>query len=132
MIILVTGSSGYLGQFIVAALAAENQTHEVRLVLSAEGVRMMYIPIPPTTGCPSLQVVATWMSRDPGAPAGPSVKHVQCDLADAESVALLFSDHTFDAVVNTAALSQPGACESNPAAARCCCPSRSIISLLRD
>jgi hypothetical protein len=43
---------------------------------------------------------------------------MQCDLTDPQQTGKLFTERTIDAVVNTAALSQPAECEANPAAAR--------------
>ena len=59
------------------------------------------------------------MNANPGTPAGPNIEYIQCDLSDAQAVGELFKAHAFNAVVNTAALSQPAVCESDPAAARC-------------
>ena len=66
-----------------------------------------------------LQVVYTYLSAALAHAAGSAVG-VKCDLTDEAHVASVFKEHgPFDAVVNTAALSQPGVCEQDPERCRC-------------
>ncbi|GFR48479.1 hypothetical protein Agub_g10375, partial [Astrephomene gubernaculifera] len=85
--VLVTGGSGYLGQFLVHALAKEYKVHY-------------------TYGTHPL-----W-----SAPEG-AIAH-KVDLVTGEGLREAFQQATFHAVVNCAAMSQPGACEASPEAAR--------------
>jgi hypothetical protein len=87
--VLVTGASGYLGQFLLDAAVAQN----------AE------------TGRRQLDVAGTFTTR----PAGirDDVRALQMDLADAESVKNCLSCFAPDVVINLAAMSAPAACEKN-------------------
>lgn len=59
------------------------------------------------------------MSTDPGSSVVPNVTYVRCDLRDPDAVGKLLREHDIEAVVNTAALSQPAQCEADASAARC-------------
>jgi len=100
MQVLVTGGSGYLGQFVVASLATAP--------LSGGG-----------SGGEPVAVAYTY-ARAPLADGvfPPSVRAFRVDLATGEGLDEVFAAAgPFGAVVNCAALSQPVACEKDPAAA---------------
>ncbi|GLI64946.1 hypothetical protein VaNZ11_008348, partial [Volvox africanus] len=85
--ILVTGGSGYAGQFLVHALAKVHTVHY------------------------------TFCTRQlTSAPTG-AVAH-KVDLVTGDGLQEAFDKTTFHAVINCAAISQPGLCESSPDAAR--------------
>jgi dTDP-4-dehydrorhamnose reductase len=86
MRVLVTGGSGYLGQFLVLGLTARGH-----------------------------QVAFTYCTADPQLPVG--TPH-RVDLATGEGLAAcVAAAGPLDAVINCAAVSQPAACERDPAAA---------------
>ncbi|KAG2437923.1 hypothetical protein HXX76_005539 [Chlamydomonas incerta] len=103
MNILITGGSGYLGQFLVHGLAEQGYT-----------------------------VHYTYGSRQlASAPAG-VVAH-KVDLATGEGLAQAFEQTPFHAVVNCAAISQPALCETEPDKARAVnVPSFLVDCLLRQ
>ncbi|KAG2493529.1 hypothetical protein HYH03_008343 [Edaphochlamys debaryana] len=84
---LITGGSGYLGQFLVHGFAP---SHEVHYTFATRKLEK--------------------------APAG-TVAH-EVDLVTGEGLKPVFEQAEFDVVVNCAALSQPGLCESLPERAR--------------
>lgn len=66
-----------------------------------------------------VQVVSIWQSNAPKKAGLSNLTHVQCDLASGPAAQELFATHgPFDAVVNTAAISQPGVCQQDPGRAR--------------
>eukprot|EP00892_Ulva_mutabilis_P011197 jgi/Ulvmu1/844/UM010_0218.1 len=104
MNVLVTGGSGYLGQFAVQRLSSEHS------------------------------VCSTWWSCPPPEDDSSSatVKHVQCDVSSVQAVQQLFDEHgPFDGVVNCAAISQPGACQQDPDRARALNIPTALLAALR-
>lgn len=89
MRVLVTGGSGYLGQFLIQALADKKHN-----------------------------VVYVWATRElPGLPVG--VTGVRADLATGDGLQEAMKQGPFHAVINCAALAAPAACFQDPEAARC-------------
>ncbi|KAJ1484711.1 hypothetical protein T484DRAFT_1796227, partial [Baffinella frigidus] len=88
--VLVTGASGYLGQFLLDAVLAENAS---------------------PAGRRPLDVAGTYSTRPKGIPEG--IRALKMDLADAKSVEESLSSFAPDAVINLAATSAALNCEKN-------------------
>ncbi|GLC50559.1 hypothetical protein PLESTB_000393200 [Pleodorina starrii] len=100
--VLVTGGSGYAGQFLVHALANAHKVHY------------------------------TYGTRQLASAPSSAVAH-KVDLATGEGLREAFEQTVFHAVVNCAAISQPGVCESAPEAARAVnVPNHLIDCILRQ
>ncbi|KAG2449872.1 hypothetical protein HYH02_005395 [Chlamydomonas schloesseri] len=103
MNVLITGGSGYLGQFLVHGLAGQGYT-----VHYAYGSRQL-------------------------ASAPPGVVAHKVDLATGEGLQEAFDQAPFHAVINCAAISQPAVCENSPDTARAVnVPSHLVDCLLRQ
>ena len=89
--VMVTGATGYLGQFLVDE------------ILSRSGI----------SGELHITAAGTYSTRGDSIP--PGVQPVHLDFRDAQSIERALTEFTPDIVINLAAMSSPAACEKNKA-----------------